>query len=954
MDNTLDPTIVALAKAIKYAETGTGNTYAQKGASGEFGAYQFMPNTYKLYAAKYLGSAVAKATVENQNRIAYSFIKSKKEQGYNPSQIASMWNAGEKKPDAYKQNWVGINSQGVKYDTPGYVRKVSAFYQQFKQPLQSQSNYEEPPVTSAFTNDNPVVEKSFLKKVGDFFTGGTQAFGKDIGEAVASGKNADMYSQAMDNYTQVQNNLQLEINKRLKGGQDATKLISTLQDLKSTTPKLEDFTGDTINKTTKQILGDAGMFALEATSGGLLSGGAKAVASKVLTTGQKVVQAGGIGAIYGGIGGATGAMQQNKSTGNIVLDSFVGGLVGFGLGAGLTAVGVGLSKGIGKTRAILNPTEKAFTNAQTNVSRAYEKTLNLTPSQRAKEQALLEKTGDNIYTTLVKNHINLGAKEADAQLANVMKLYEKGIEQAQKNEHGLFNLNEVVQNSFREINEKIPSETARQTAKDKIRKEVLLMMKNYKGTMIKNQEKQTLVDSAFMERLRKTGNSWTPFNASDPEKIGKSTGYALANSVRDNVEKYGTFPEYRNAMREWGKVIHVQQVLGKLEKSGKYQFRVLGGLSGAISRRILTGALGYHTGGLGGLIMGELGGEYGARVMSNPTLRTYLDRLIINNYDKKITPEVITKLANQIKIEIEKQNKLLKLPERTATKETLITPAPTTYEKPAQKIMNQSKQVDKAPITKQTNIIPSKANISNDITTLKNYSPELISKIDKQLLGDKTKAVVIDADVIKKLHPEYDVNNPSILHEDSSTLSKYLVNKAIDEDTSGVFKMIGGGSGSGKSEIVLPKISNTPSVIFDGTLGGLKSAKAKIDYALSKGKTVELHPVYTPPDLATVFNAIRSRSVDNSILIENHFSYRQTVATLLEEYGNKIKVVPYENKLFDTTRKYKGEVVTKDVNKFVNDMKMTQEEVTRKITDIQEVIDTWGLDIAKKIINAIL
>lgn len=729
---TLDPTIVALAKAIKYSETGTGDTYTQKGASGEFGAYQFMPATYANYASKYLGSSVAKATKENQNRIVYSFIKSKKEQGFNPSQIASMWNAGEKKPDAYKQNWVGVNSQGVKYDTPGYVKKVSAYYQQFKPALQSQSTYEEPPVTSAFTSDNPVVEeKSFIRKVADFFTSGTQAFGKDIGEALASGKNADLYSQAMDNYTQVQNNLQLEINKRLKTGQDATKLISTLQDFKSKPPKLEDFTGDTINKTTKQILGDAGMTVLEATSGGLLSGGKGVIANsgkliketiplidKTLTTGQKILQGGKIGAIYGGLSGGTGAMQQNKSTGNIVLDSFVSSALGFGLGAGLTAVGVGISKGIGKTRAILNPTEKAFTNAETNVARAYEKTLNLTPSQRAKEQALLNNTGDNVYTTLVKNHINLGSKEADTQLTNVLNLYEKGIEQAQKNEHGLFNLNEVVQNSFKEIDLKLPSATARETAKNKIRKEVLLMLKDHEGTIIKNTEKQTLVDSSFMERLRKTGNSWTPFNASDPEKIGKSTGYALANAVRDNVEKYGTFTEYRNAMREWGKVIHVQQVLGKLEKSGKAQFRVLGGLSGAISRRILSGALGYHTGGLGGLILGELGGEYGARVMSNPTLRTYLDRLIINNYDKKITPEVVTKLANQIEKEIAKQDKLLKLPAKTETKATLITPAPTTYEKPAEKIMNQSIKVDKAPITKQTSINPSKANISKSITPL--------------------------------------------------------------------------------------------------------------------------------------------------------------------------------------------------------------------------------------------
>ncbi len=131
MDNSnsqLDPKVLNLAKSIKLAETGSGDTYKKKGGSGEFGAYQFMPDTYKTYAQKYLGDSNAQPTIENQNKIAYSFIKEKKDQGFNPSQIASMWNAGEKKPNAYKENWKGVNSHGVAYDTPAYALKVSEYY----------------------------------------------------------------------------------------------------------------------------------------------------------------------------------------------------------------------------------------------------------------------------------------------------------------------------------------------------------------------------------------------------------------------------------------------------------------------------------------------------------------------------------------------------------------------------------------------------------------------------------------------------------------------------------------------------------------------------------------------------------------------------------------------------------------------------------------------------------
>jgi hypothetical protein len=131
--DTLDPQAVNLAKAMRRAETGgSADPYNQKGASGEFGAYQFMPATYKAYAKKYVGDENAPPTVENQNKIAYSFIVEKKNAGYNPAQIASMWNAGEGKPDAYKENYRGVNAQGVQYDTPAYAAKVSKHYNELR------------------------------------------------------------------------------------------------------------------------------------------------------------------------------------------------------------------------------------------------------------------------------------------------------------------------------------------------------------------------------------------------------------------------------------------------------------------------------------------------------------------------------------------------------------------------------------------------------------------------------------------------------------------------------------------------------------------------------------------------------------------------------------------------------------------------------------------------------
>lgn len=131
MPPQLDPQALNLAKAIRRAETGTStDPYNAKGASGESGAYQFMPDTWKQWSKQYLGQEDAPLSIENQNRVAYSRIKELKDQGMNPAQIASMWNSG--KAEAYKQGLKGTNAKGVEYDVPAYVQKVSQYYNEVK------------------------------------------------------------------------------------------------------------------------------------------------------------------------------------------------------------------------------------------------------------------------------------------------------------------------------------------------------------------------------------------------------------------------------------------------------------------------------------------------------------------------------------------------------------------------------------------------------------------------------------------------------------------------------------------------------------------------------------------------------------------------------------------------------------------------------------------------------
>jgi len=105
-----------IAAAIKQVESG-GN-YNAKGGSGESGAYQFMPATWKGWAKQYLGDSNAPMTPKNQDLAAERKIADLLKQGYGAREIALIWNGGQ--PVVKK----GTNKYGVKYDSGAYANKV--------------------------------------------------------------------------------------------------------------------------------------------------------------------------------------------------------------------------------------------------------------------------------------------------------------------------------------------------------------------------------------------------------------------------------------------------------------------------------------------------------------------------------------------------------------------------------------------------------------------------------------------------------------------------------------------------------------------------------------------------------------------------------------------------------------------------------------------------------------
>lgn len=170
MPPSLDPQAVNLAKAIRQQESG-GN-FTAKGKSGEYGAYQYTPETWASDSQKYgVNVSLDQATPEQQNEVAYKKIKELKDQGYNVGQIASIWNSG--KPDAYLDpNYKGVNKFGAQYDVPGYAKAVAENYQHFKSSGQQPDQLDIPQ------------KKDFLQSVGDIIN--TIFPGKQIGEAIGT------------------------------------------------------------------------------------------------------------------------------------------------------------------------------------------------------------------------------------------------------------------------------------------------------------------------------------------------------------------------------------------------------------------------------------------------------------------------------------------------------------------------------------------------------------------------------------------------------------------------------------------------------------------------------------------------------------------------------------------------------------------------------------------------
>ncbi len=178
---SVDPTTLNLARAIRQVESGDNPN--AKGKSGEFGVGQWMPGNFETAASKY-GLDPNDRSQTNQEHVLYNQIDEQLKAGHSQSEVASWWNSGKYDPTGN----VGVNKEGVAYDTPAYVQKVKNAYMSASQQGSSQtSGYQTTPALSAPTGVPENTDKGFLGNVASDITNRTGQAAQAISQT-AQGK----------------------------------------------------------------------------------------------------------------------------------------------------------------------------------------------------------------------------------------------------------------------------------------------------------------------------------------------------------------------------------------------------------------------------------------------------------------------------------------------------------------------------------------------------------------------------------------------------------------------------------------------------------------------------------------------------------------------------------------------------------------------------------------------
>ncbi len=513
----LDPQVVALAKAIRQAESG-GN-FTARSKDGSFGAYQFIKPTWDSTAKKYgVATAWEKATPQEQNKVAYMQLKEWKDKGYNVGQIASMWNAGAGRPDAYLTGLKGTNKDGVNYNVTKYATKVRDFYQQYKNGTQT------PTVTPAQSQNQTLSDRVLRQQQGLPVSVDENRSQLTVGGEILRGI-IRPFVRAV--------NTPIEGIRKLTGEKNIDTYSEYLGDVSGF--------GMKEGQTTKQRVRDVAGGALEIGSSLVPVGKAATLASRVLNVTKPLAKTAikaGIGAGVGyGFDAGVGLQDQNQTIGQALepgAGTLTGGLfapIAAGTGAVLRGV-AGKTSGVGSgvlQRAFDNP--KAVETAVRTFAKSPEAKKELVDTAGAAISRYLSARGTQFSDDIGKLTSKVGFQGK--------KLVTESFENALSTFGGKIKNGNIV---F--------TDTTLSKADQNVLKQALATINKWKNTSV-----------VGMDKLRQALNNV----ADDYKQIGGSRANVVIGRVetdiKNNLEK--TVPGYKQILKTYGQKTYTAKQLAK-------------------------------------------------------------------------------------------------------------------------------------------------------------------------------------------------------------------------------------------------------------------------------------------------------------------------------------------------------------------------------------------------------
>lgn len=146
----------AIVKGFAYEENGgkVDIDNPRAGSSGELKSiFQFLPATWEKDSKQVFGKEVP-INPDNETYVMKQKVLKWIDEGKSVSEMASIHNSGN--PNAYKENHVGVNKYGVKYDTPTYAKNVVNYAKDFYDKNQKPPNQQNVPPDPNIQKTAPV------------------------------------------------------------------------------------------------------------------------------------------------------------------------------------------------------------------------------------------------------------------------------------------------------------------------------------------------------------------------------------------------------------------------------------------------------------------------------------------------------------------------------------------------------------------------------------------------------------------------------------------------------------------------------------------------------------------------------------------------------------------------------------------------------------------------------